>query len=66
MHPQAVLKLLRTHAPASPLELEAIQSKAELYGAELASWQQRLDAALILANLLQTTSRNFAAPYKAL
>jgi hypothetical protein len=54
MHPQAVLQLLRTHAPADPTELDAIQSKAEFYDAELASWQQRLDAALILVNLLQT------------
>lgn len=53
MHRDAIVDLLRTHSAADPSDLEEIRRRGKLYQSEVGTWQRRLDAAIILVDVLQ-------------
>lgn len=60
MHPDTVLELLRTHCAADSAQLQDIRRKAEYYESELTSWQNRLEAARVLVNVIQEKANDMA------
>ncbi|KAJ3509187.1 hypothetical protein NMY22_g16377 [Coprinellus aureogranulatus] len=60
MQADHIVTLLRTHSSVGPEDTQEIYRRGQYYESELAAWQKRLDAALVLVDVIQAKVDNLA------